>query len=231
MDGLLRCPRLLVVCRGSWPSISVCGLMSRKASMTTFPFTLCTGSTTTATARTLSCSKLYASRQRSRREKPAAAAAIWAGRRVGQLQKAAYLLRINVHPREPATEPGVAVIPPHHHLRPAAPAILSKATYVRTSVGPLVVERSAPAGLLQHVKHLCLEDGVHRLHTDPRSALWHCEHVDHLHLRDSFKGVKPRAADPGGQNEGRTGYSGARRELCCTRQNPKIRKKRKVRAV
>lgn len=56
MEGLLRCPTLDVVCRGSCPSIIVCGLMHRKASMTTFPFTDWIGSTTTATARWLRAS-------------------------------------------------------------------------------------------------------------------------------------------------------------------------------
>eukprot|EP00955_Chlamydomonas_euryale_P064507 359003-Chlamydomonas_euryale.AAC.7 len=56
MLGLFRCPRLDVVWRGSWPSIMVCGLMSRNASITTLPLTDCTGSTTTATARWLSAS-------------------------------------------------------------------------------------------------------------------------------------------------------------------------------
>lgn len=58
MEGLLRCPRLLVVWRGSCPSIIVWGLMRRNASITTLPFTLCTGSTTTATARWFRASKL-----------------------------------------------------------------------------------------------------------------------------------------------------------------------------
>ncbi len=35
MEGFSRWPRLEVVCRGSCPSIIVCGLMSRKASITT----------------------------------------------------------------------------------------------------------------------------------------------------------------------------------------------------
>lgn len=59
MDGLLRCPRLEVVWRGSWPSIMVWGLIRRKASITTFPLTLWIGSTTTATARWFRASKLW----------------------------------------------------------------------------------------------------------------------------------------------------------------------------
>lgn len=35
MDGFSRCPRLLVVCLGSWPSIRVWEFMSLKASITT----------------------------------------------------------------------------------------------------------------------------------------------------------------------------------------------------
>ena len=35
--------------------------------------------------------------------------------------------------------------------------------------------------LLEHVKHLGLEDGVDRLHTHPRPALWHGKHVDDPH--------------------------------------------------
>lgn len=35
MEGLLRWPTLEVVCRGSCPSIMVCGLMQRNASITT----------------------------------------------------------------------------------------------------------------------------------------------------------------------------------------------------
>ncbi len=59
IDGLLRWPRLEVVWRGSCPSIMVCGLMRRNASITTFPFTLWIGSTTTATARWFKASKLW----------------------------------------------------------------------------------------------------------------------------------------------------------------------------
>lgn len=58
MDGLFRCPRLDVVCLGSCPSIIVCGLINRKASITTLPLTLWIGSTTTATARWFKASKL-----------------------------------------------------------------------------------------------------------------------------------------------------------------------------
>src|SRR3954469_7762671 len=57
MEGLLRCPKLDVLWRGSWPIMRDCGLISRKASMTTLPFTDWIGSTTTATARGVNCSK------------------------------------------------------------------------------------------------------------------------------------------------------------------------------
>jgi hypothetical protein len=63
IDGLLRWPRLEVVWRGSCPSIMVCGLMRRNASITTFPFTLWIGSTTTATARWFKASKLWNHKQ------------------------------------------------------------------------------------------------------------------------------------------------------------------------
>mmetsp|Transcript_3517 Transcript_3517/g.11737 ORF Transcript_3517/g.11737 Transcript_3517/m.11737 type:complete len:384 (-) Transcript_3517:603-1754(-) len=56
MEGLCRWPMLDVVCRGSCPSMMSCGLMDRKASMTTLPFTDWIGSITTATARWLSAS-------------------------------------------------------------------------------------------------------------------------------------------------------------------------------
>ena len=62
MDGLFRCPMLEVVYRGSWPKTMVCGLMRRKASSTTFPFTDWMGSTTTATARAFRASKLWGER-------------------------------------------------------------------------------------------------------------------------------------------------------------------------
>jgi hypothetical protein len=58
MEGLLRCPMLEVVCRGSWLRSMSCGLMVRKASITTLPLTDWIGSITTATARWFSCSKL-----------------------------------------------------------------------------------------------------------------------------------------------------------------------------
>lgn len=45
-------------------SSPTCGEMSLKASMTTLPFTLCTGSTTTATARAFSASNDWQARQR-----------------------------------------------------------------------------------------------------------------------------------------------------------------------
>lgn len=51
IDGLLICPMLDVVCRGSWPEMTDCGLIRRKASTTTFPLTDCIGSMTTATER------------------------------------------------------------------------------------------------------------------------------------------------------------------------------------
>jgi hypothetical protein len=34
------------------------------------------------------------------------------------------LLRVNIHPGQPAAEPRVAVIPAHHHLRPARAPIV-----------------------------------------------------------------------------------------------------------
>ena len=58
IDGLFKWPRFDVVWRGSCPSIIVWGLIRRKASMTTFPFTLWMGSTTTATALWFNASKL-----------------------------------------------------------------------------------------------------------------------------------------------------------------------------
>jgi len=57
IDGLLICPMFDVVCRGSEPGMTVCGEMSRKASITTLPFTDWIGSTTTATERELRDSK------------------------------------------------------------------------------------------------------------------------------------------------------------------------------
>lgn len=59
IEGLLRWPKLEVVCRGSCPNIMVCGLINRNASITTFPFTLWIGSTTTATALWFKASKLW----------------------------------------------------------------------------------------------------------------------------------------------------------------------------
>ena len=56
MDGLLRWPKFEVVCRGSCPIIRVWGFINRNASITTLPLTDCMGSTTTATARGVSCS-------------------------------------------------------------------------------------------------------------------------------------------------------------------------------
>ena len=48
-----------VVCRGSCASATAYGLINRKASMTTFPFTDWIGSTTTATERGSKVSKDY----------------------------------------------------------------------------------------------------------------------------------------------------------------------------
>ncbi len=62
-----------MVCRGSWPIIRVCGFINRKASITTFPLTDCMGSTTTATARGVSCSKdccVFISTEDSQQPKP-----------------------------------------------------------------------------------------------------------------------------------------------------------------
>ena len=50
MLGFCRWPSTLVVCLGSWPSTIMFGLIRRKASITTLPFTDWIGSTTTATA-------------------------------------------------------------------------------------------------------------------------------------------------------------------------------------
>mmetsp|Transcript_3142 Transcript_3142/g.7971 ORF Transcript_3142/g.7971 Transcript_3142/m.7971 type:complete len:340 (-) Transcript_3142:11-1030(-) len=65
------------------------------------------------------------------------------------------LLRVDVHPRKPAPEPGMGVVPPDHHLRPAR--------------------------LLEHVEHLGLKHGIHRLDAHPRPALGHREHVANAH--------------------------------------------------
>ena len=73
IEGLFRCPRFDVVCRGSWPIMRVCGFMSRNASMTTLPLTDCIGSTTTATARGVSCSNdcwVLMSTEESQQPKP-----------------------------------------------------------------------------------------------------------------------------------------------------------------
>jgi hypothetical protein len=58
IEGLLRWPRWEVVCRGSCPAMIVCGLIRRKASITTLPLTDWIGSITTATERAFSASKL-----------------------------------------------------------------------------------------------------------------------------------------------------------------------------
>ena len=75
--AFLRNPMVLVVCRGSVGGAIIiiwfCPPNMRKASMTTLPFTDCTGSTTTATARGLSCSKLvcvFMSTPESQQPKP-----------------------------------------------------------------------------------------------------------------------------------------------------------------
>eukprot|EP01139_Manchomonas_bermudensis_P014511 Amastigsp_a508550_293.p4 type:complete len:129 gc:universal Amastigsp_a508550_293:631-245(-) len=56
IEGFCRCPTFEVVCRGSRPTIAMCVGIERNASMTTLPLTDWSGSTTTATARSLSCS-------------------------------------------------------------------------------------------------------------------------------------------------------------------------------
>jgi hypothetical protein len=53
--------------------MSDCGFISRNASITTFPFTDCIGSTTTATARGVNCSKdccVLISTEESQQPKP-----------------------------------------------------------------------------------------------------------------------------------------------------------------
>mmetsp|Transcript_59061 Transcript_59061/g.103359 ORF Transcript_59061/g.103359 Transcript_59061/m.103359 type:complete len:273 (+) Transcript_59061:351-1169(+) len=62
------------------------------------------------------------------------------------------LLRVHVRAREPAAEARVGVVPAHNHFRPAR--------------------------LLEQIKHLCLEDGIHSLNTDAVSGLWHREYVN-----------------------------------------------------
>jgi hypothetical protein len=73
MEGLLRCPKFDVLCRGSCPIMSDWGLISRNASITTLPLTDCIGSTTTATARGVNCSKdcwVLISTEESQQPKP-----------------------------------------------------------------------------------------------------------------------------------------------------------------
>lgn len=97
-------PMLEVVCRGSCPSTMFRGLMSRKASMTTFPFTDCIGSTTTATERGSRDSKDFATT-------------------IGQSDwmlfgergtEGTHLLRIDIHIRQPASKSRMRVVPPHN---------------------------------------------------------------------------------------------------------------------
>ena len=58
MEGLFKWPMFDVVCLGSCPRSIDCGLMSLKASITTFPLTDWIGSMTTATTLLFKASKL-----------------------------------------------------------------------------------------------------------------------------------------------------------------------------
>ena len=60
-------------------------------------------------------------------------------------------LGIDVRARQPAPEPGMRMIPPHHHL--------------------------PPPRLLQHVEHLGLKHGIHRFHGYASPGLRHGEDV------------------------------------------------------
>lgn len=108
MLGCCKCPTLLVLCRGSIPIMTCCGLMDRKASITTLPLTDCIGSMTTATALGLSCSKDWDT-----------AVAIW-GTSVSEFGDAnprmADLLSVDVDARQPAAEAGMRMVPTDHHL-------------------------------------------------------------------------------------------------------------------
>ena len=64
------------------------------------------------------------------------------------------LLRVDVDAREPAAKPRVRVVPADDHL--------------------------GAAGLLEHVEHLGLEDGVDGLDGDAGARLWHGEDIDAL---------------------------------------------------
>ena len=88
------------------------GLMSRKASITTLPFTDWMGSTTTARALRESWCKY---RVRFINNSHCTNLIILVPVREG-LEA---LLRVDVDPGEPAAEAGVGVVPADHHLRPA----------------------------------------------------------------------------------------------------------------
>ena len=73
------------------------------------------------------------------------------GPRVERLER---LLRVDVHPRQPAPKPGMAMVPSDHHL--------------------------GPPHLLQHIQHLGLEHRIDRLDGHARPGLRHRKHVDDL---------------------------------------------------
>mmetsp|Transcript_17893 Transcript_17893/g.36694 ORF Transcript_17893/g.36694 Transcript_17893/m.36694 type:complete len:256 (+) Transcript_17893:205-972(+) len=67
------------------------------------------------------------------------------------IQRLEALLRVDINAGEPAAESRMRVIPTNNHLR-------------------------SPS-LLEHIKHLRLEDGIHSLHANSCSALRHCENI------------------------------------------------------
>lgn len=123
------------------PRRSSCGLIRRKASMTTFPLTLWMGSMTTATARGFKASKLYkwiSSRNKLFNPPPA----IKTSNESFKMIPAAY----------------------SHRLQKASSQIQDVSDTIRPPFQVwkwLTFENSCqPASLLQHVKHLCLKNWI-----------------------------------------------------------------------
>uniref|UniRef100_A0A7S0CMA4 Uncharacterized protein n=1 Tax=Proboscia inermis TaxID=420281 RepID=A0A7S0CMA4_9STRA len=69
-----------------------------------------------------------------------------------RIQRFERILGINIHPTQPAPEPRVGMIPPHHHLRPPR--------------------------LFQHIQHFGLEYRVHRFDAHAGAGLGHGEDID-----------------------------------------------------
>ena len=180
------------------------GLMSLKASMTTFPFTDWIGSTTTATAlnttinfRTTILNQLNATQvHKDEVDNQLVFQPVW--------QSFKALLCVDIYSREPASEARVRVVPEDNHCKSAPENISSSETFSRKdsklTIQPpsLACQSVSTCPTFLPVKDRCrssiekkrrkrwnyLENWINCFDGNPSSRLWHRKHINNSHCKD-----------------------------------------------